>query len=118
MTPASRRAALVEAIRRLEAGEVDGIASRVADAVNGWNKWPGNTKKCPPFTTSLDAAVTLVPKGMHWEASDDGCGWVMNNMKTKRWQGHPDARGPAAALCLAALRARLATIDSGGPDPT
>lgn len=106
---ASRRAALVEAIRRLEAGETDGLVSGlIADAVNGWNIWPANTKKCPAFTASLDAAVTLVPEGCGAEIVL--IGWAKVYHRRDRFAPHDATvpNSPAAALCLAALRARLA----------
>ena len=74
----------------------------------------------PYYTTSLDAAVTLVPEGV-WDVTSTGCAWWM-----------PEAVGsdiilahgktPAAALSAAALRARAADMqaraEDGAPHPS
>jgi hypothetical protein len=69
---------------------------------------------CARFTTSLDAALTLVPEG--WEASivveADGSGsarvWErLGDTSSSRTQIY-EAAGPALALCIAALKARAA----------
>lgn len=67
----------------------------------------------PPYTVSLDAALTLVP---------EGCGFTLNVNRdtseaevfgeetgTSPWViVHPARRTPALALCIAALKAREA----------
>lgn len=67
----------------------------------------------PAYTTSIDAALTLVPENCDWTIEPDGA-WV-------RWMGADDVeeaqcvlsqRGgkcTALALCIAALRARGVT---------
>jgi len=56
----------------------------------------------PPYTTSLDAALTLVP---------EGCGWMVMSSAAKVgvWPSH--GATPALALCAAALRARAAEYE-------
>jgi hypothetical protein len=65
----------------------------------------------PPYTASIDAALTLVPATCGWGvpfgpfAQHDGAQW---------WQAEVGAAEamaatPAIALCIAALRARAAT---------
>ena len=69
----------------------------------------GALKLLPPFTTSIDAAVTLVPEGFRWSV-----------VKCRRDatasvgpEGSVPARGSARtaplAICIAALRARATT---------
>jgi hypothetical protein len=64
----------------------------------------------PNYTSSLDAAVTLVPEGWGYELRQ-------NHSRLRRalcrmwdgrfiWPGGTVAAGPALALCAAALRAR------------
>lgn len=73
----------------------------------------GSYAEQPAYTTSLDAAVTLVP---------EGCGWVLNNPVDLG--GRPSAglsgfafdafaSTPAAALTAAAIRARAALLTDG-----
>lgn len=63
---------------------------------------------CPHFTASIDAALTLVPKGWSWliRPSDFQDNWI-----AEVWRGDDDGRGsrattPALAICIAALRAK------------
>lgn len=61
----------------------------------------------PYFTTSLDAAVTLVPDGWEWHVSASGK--VVVRIDESGLDEHyiqANARTPALALCIAALRAR------------
>lgn len=64
----------------------------------------------PAYTASLDAAMTLVPKGWAWSVLDrrttgyskpNGQCWTKEDRSTL----HGDAATPALALCAAALRA-------------
>ncbi len=76
----------------------------------------------PRYSRSLDAAVTLIPKGWRWEAADYGGN--QDGPRAALWHGipaehiddvqHHGAFGetPALALCIAALRARQAMEDS------
>jgi hypothetical protein len=85
----------------------------------------------PHYTTSLDAALTLVPEGALWEldhklnlgpAEDGyatpagepktiyraGCGVQLPNEKMSSWFRHQHFTEPALAVCIVALRARAA----------
>ena len=67
----------------------------------------------PPYTTSLDSAVTLVPEGCAWRA---GC--AIDFTPVAVVFGHDvhadaDASTPALALCAAALRARASLTEKG-----
>ena len=69
-------------------------------------------REVPPFTASLDAAMTLVPEGWDWAAgsAQDGCGGHAF-MRRVGHLGRPidvdvDAAAPALALTAACLRAR------------
>ena len=64
----------------------------------------------PRYSSSLDAAMTLVPKGWAWSVLDrrttgyskpNGQCWTKEDRSTL----HGDAATPALALCAAALRA-------------
>jgi hypothetical protein len=68
------------------------------------------------YTSSLDAALTLVPEGCNWSAESDGSAHV--------WKGgdyyadiseYGKAATPALALCAAALRARHLASDATTP---
>lgn len=79
------------------------------DSKGGVETW---SQDPPAYTTSLDAALMLVPEGYHWTLEPDTA-WV-------RWdtgddvgetQGALNGRGgkqTALALCVAALKARQA----------
>lgn len=61
------------------------------------------------YTASLDAAVTLVPKGAAWfVSSTDGAGVILRGDPVDHEGNRPDC--PAAALTAAALRARAALM--------
>lgn len=98
-----------EIIKRLEAGET-GRAINIAIA-----GWVGTLVKTgwavpnfPEYTTSLDAALTLVPEGSYakLQIGREGSGWAWVEMAENEAVGY--AKSPALALCLAALRAREA----------
>lgn len=60
---------------------------------------------CPAYTTSLDAALTLVPEGHSWLIEND----CHHHHVPRAWvKRGPDVRhdSPALALCIAALKAR------------
>ncbi|KKN17818.1 hypothetical protein LCGC14_0962000 [marine sediment metagenome] len=71
---------------------------------------------CQRYTTSLDAALTLVPEGWDWEIADYG--GDQDSPRAVLWHGipaehvddvkHHGAFGwtPALALCIASLKAR------------
>lgn len=65
--------------------------------------------KSPPFTTSLDAALTLVPEGSEVELHFGGGAELAFADVNLSVPGVADGcgRSPALALCIAALKARL-----------
>jgi len=72
---------------------------------------PYGSPKPPPYTTSLDAAVTLVPEG--WRLYDvteelDGTFWVTLDCASQRGEGH--AKTEAMARVAASLRARAEAL--------
>ena len=77
-----------------------GLATGIIDGEMGhyWSR---------PFTTSLDAAVTLVPEGMAWTA---GCEPDFTPF-ARLWEHDLVwASTPALALCAAALSARASLV--------
>ena len=67
------------------------------------------------YTASIDAALTLVPKGWHWEIDSGQC-----EIAPERWPHYENAdesgggqyehhKIPAIAICIASLRAIEAT---------
>lgn len=78
---------------------------------------------CPPFSASIDAALTLVPEGWTWQISNRapkplaGRAYIHNGElhfaslyagRNPKYRGEEDtAATPALALCIAALKARL-----------
>ena len=62
----------------------------------------------PPYTSSLDAALTLVPEGLDEEIkrARHRKGWHVALWKPSRIGQIGDAPIPALALCIAALKAR------------
>ncbi len=80
----------------------------------------------PRYTTSLDAAITLVPEGWGWAAAildKDAPSAVVTNfepqMKPGTFDPNPDkidcrskAVTPALALCIASLKARQTMKDA------
>lgn len=64
----------------------------------------------PHYTTSLDAALTLVPEGWWWviNSGTQGLAKAILGARGSDAGAHEDAHTPALALCIAALRARQA----------
>lgn len=60
----------------------------------------------PDFTSSLDAALTLVPEGWIWSVSSSGCVWVMPSDDVEGQIVVSGIADPIIALCIAALKAR------------
>lgn len=102
-----------------------GLAPAIGDGVWDW-KYMGNGAwhqsemestwgrhaAAPHYTTSLDAALTLVPDGLGrgcWAFSRDHYGGchadVWRNAEFNRKE-HGSSKTPALALCIAALKAR------------
>jgi hypothetical protein len=111
-------AALPEIIERVEAvaeGSRD-LEWKIAQAIGHpsfdipstiWPPFMAGSKadrSIPAYTSSLDAALTLVPEGCDWQVNGHGSAWIFGS----RHAG-ADGNSPALALCAAALRARLAT---------
>lgn len=57
----------------------------------------------PHYTTSLDAAVSLVPEGCLWSVHHDGMA-IFTDQNLEEYD--VDAATPALALCAASLKAR------------
>jgi hypothetical protein len=67
----------------------------------------------PPYSTSLDAAMTLLPEGWDWTLYADGSGEIYRDVPEGMLPGAPgstvigfEGDTPAQGLCSAALRAR------------
>ena len=58
------------------------------------------------YTTSLDAAVSLVPSGWVWDLASTGTAWCMADAQSGELFASTKGKTPALALCAAALRAR------------
>ena len=90
------------------------------DSHGGVETWANHA---PYYTTSLDAALTLVPEGLGWQvwgepkATKYG-GEASIEHPTDGWHFCTEANGrtPALALCIAALKARQ--DDAGLRQPT
>jgi hypothetical protein len=79
-----------------------------------------STLGLPRYTTSLDAAMSLVPEG--WRpiinmASEEGAAladlWALPESSPKPTRKHAKAATPALALCAAALRSRAHRMGEG-----
>lgn len=67
--------------------------------------------RLPKFSRSMDAAMTLAPKGFDWCAGDiEGLGWASISPSQQSYSIHSEfdaqAATPALALTAACLRAR------------
>lgn len=62
----------------------------------------------PRYTSSLDAAVTLVPNGFQWQIRSIPTEETMVHVAQVDWRPPMNCQGysPAIALCIAALKAR------------
>lgn len=122
---------LQDLIARLEAatGPDRELDVKIIEAINPGSRWEPYSPKArikwlmdesgqrticygkdriPNYTTSIDAALTLVPEGMGWEV---GFGRYVPHIGTV-WTGKGKCVGEcdsnrAIALCIAALKARL-----------
>lgn len=68
-----------------------------------------NAYQAPHYTTSIDAAMTLVPEGAVWlRKTPNTMSVYIPPIDEKVWATHIDAKGatPAMALAAAAIRAR------------
>lgn len=69
----------------------------------------GGPRELPAYTSSLDAAMTLVPEGCLWLRLDGKTMTIaIPGAGEKDWARHVDgvSSTPAAALCAAALRSK------------
>lgn len=91
------------------------LDEEIAKAVGTYKTgtYPGGDKlaghkffSAPFYTTSLDAATTLVPEGAIWDVSSTGCCWIMFDdvEDVIAEQISVQAATPALALCAAALK--------------
>ena len=65
-------------------------------------------EKMNHLTTSIDAALTLVPEGMFWSIDSSGSAYICQ-LDSGGQRGSVrvgDGESPALALCIAALKAR------------
>ncbi len=128
MTDAATLLALAERCEREEPGcELnDAIAFAVGWRLNEtiwWNPPDGDwSLEVPRYTTSLDAAVTLVPEGWIWQGGEryedekvGGWARVFPRGAMNRGTGNRDAKTSALALCAAALRACVAMTKEEKP---
>jgi hypothetical protein len=92
--------------RSIDTVDLDGIGR----PGSGWTP----SAEWPPYTASIDAALTLVPRGHKWSIA---CGrFVQYVARVTPVEGNGYFDGecdstPAIALCIAALRARTAKDD-------
>lgn len=103
-------AALIERLEKAEAGTF-ALDREIAEAVG----WQGMEKgrRLPCYTTSIDAALTLVPEGWtSWEVGSRAGKTRFRAEVSRLPENHIEdavighARAPALALCIAALRAK------------
>jgi hypothetical protein len=90
-------------------GIVAGWGRRVINYKHGWLK--GDKEPLPHYTTSIDAALTLVPEEiinygieLYIGAKENGCDFPAGQYDN--WVQVRGAATPALALCIAALKAR------------
>lgn len=68
--------------------------------------WP-----CPPYTASIDAALTLVPEGADWNVGANPPSADIAH-RAERWMTDECfSATPAIALCIAALKARTLALN-------
>lgn len=109
-------------IERLEKGETGREVDRAIWFALHHETDYAKACEAPPgaFSTSIDAALTLVPEGWMWNASSPDLSgrafaYVREYQPDKPRPMRPDAEGsarvpsPAVAMCIAALKARQAT---------
>jgi len=65
----------------------------------------GQRTAIPPWTESIDAALTLMPEGFYWDVSSNPNGFLAEVWATTVFDGHSKAT-PAIALLIAIERAQ------------
>ena len=100
---------LADLIARLEkaTGPDRRLDFSIAQAVENAGPMEWRANGFPYYTSSLDAALTLVPDCTPWAAGEDEDGTGCADIPRHRVLVH--AATPALALCIAALKARSAT---------
>ena len=113
MTKADELNALADRCEREEASRA--LNEAIERALHKRGPFPMTT---PPYTTSLDAAVSLVPEEFKrsWSAGDNsGEAQVFARLG---YEHEATGLTPALALCAAALRARAALSQTDGEEGT
>ena len=109
MTTPEALTAIADRVEREEPIAGGPLDADIAEAVLGSDVYP-----YPPYTTSLDSAVTLVPKGWRWAAVyEHPQGAFSANLDKPNFciaRGY--ARTEVAARVIAALRARAADMQA------
>lgn len=109
---------LIVRLKETSAGTRD-LDAAIADAVDGWPvaddpEWRIAPNGVPVhlrtivshYTTSLDAAMTLIPKRWSWRAGNLPSGRGFADLGTQVSLQCVVGATPALALCIAALKAR------------
>lgn len=96
---------LDDLIARLEAAS-EGSRDLDQDIEIAINPPREDVYRCPHYTTSLDAALRLMPAGWLWDVASTGCVWVMPNDDLDKQIVISGIEKPVIALCIAALKAR------------
>jgi hypothetical protein len=113
-----------ELIAALEAAEGPdtGLDHRIQEQIEGWRNIGGGWREwsdgkrekynyilgSPPYTSSLDAALSLVPEDMFWSVDNSSSAFicVIDADHQRRSVRVGDGATPAIALCIASLKAR------------
>jgi hypothetical protein len=91
------------------------LEKRERDKKKWWYKVGGRQYErirpgIPRYTSSIDAALTLVPEGWHWMAATAEGDFIRGTASVRDRDGGPSftsaAATPALAICAAALRAK------------
>ena len=87
----------------------------VESFAKGWLFGKGNHPiKVPSYTTSIDAAITLIPAALYNRAYFELCKPPMAGFrKSDMAILYYEAATPALAICVAALKARTAEVELG-----
>ena len=107
------RQVLLDLAERCEREEPSRVLNEAIErAIHSGGPFPITTA---PYTTSLDAAVTLVPAGWIYRLgsfAEEGTHWAELNQPMHGATTESDrlAKSVALALCAAALRARAETL--------
>jgi hypothetical protein len=111
MTDAATLRALIERVE--QATGADRRLDGDIETALGWPfaPWTGDAR---PFTSSLDAAASLVPDGWSWSVdTHNKAGPIAICEPARGVFCRSEASTPALALTAAALRARLAEMEAG-----